>query len=511
MKQIPFGKLPGTSALFNDYVTDWSRVQRFYSHHYSLDAITDFARQRPPLDASHLDRLCSALYKQQKQWGADTASVQKLAAGAVAVVGGQQPGLFTGPCYTILKALTVIKLTQALEQTGISAVPVFWIAADDHDYAEIQWAAVVDRNSALQKVAVDLSNGESAPVGWLHLQDDVVHATATCLSSLPESEFQPDVRNLIESTYKPSASPVAAFAQMMTKLFQGTGLILANPLSDELMQLAAPTLAETVRRNPAIRSAVLARSGALVQAGYHEQVKVDSKFTGLFAYRGRSRQAVGPEEVGMDARLSPNVLLRPAVQDTIFPTAAYVGGPSEIAYFAQASAVYETLQRPMPPVFPRISATVLEARVARALTKYDLELMDAFRGREWMQRKAVASVQSVEVFDKVKESMEAQLESLRSSLNGVDPTLGGALDTSKQKIMHQIEALKTRFVNAEARRNETLERHLDAIHNTLFPERKLQERVVNITSFLVRYGLAFIERLNESLSLECREHQVLEL
>jgi len=209
--------------------------------------------------------------------------------------------------------------------------------------------------------------------------------------------------------------------------------------------------------------------------------------------------------------LSPNVLLRPAVQDAIFPTVAYVGGPAEIAYFAQAGAVYECLRRPVPPVFPRISATVVEARVARALKKYGMEFMDVFRGRDFMKRKAVASVQGVELFEQVRDRVTLELESLRPVLNAVDPTLAGALDTSRQKVLHQVEALRTRFINAEARRDETLERHLETIVNSIFPEKKFQERVTNVTSFLARYGLDFVGRLEESLSLDSCEHQVVEI
>jgi uncharacterized protein YllA (UPF0747 family) len=298
---------------------------------------------------------------------------------------------------------------------------------------------------------------------------------------------------------------------MMSKLFDGSGLILVNPLHAGLRRLAAPTLIQMVRQNAEIRSAVQARSRALSQAGYHEQVKVDANFTGMFAYRGKSREALGPAEMDAELSLSPNVLLRPAVQDALFPTAAYVGGPAEIAYFAQAGAVYESLRRPMPPVFPRISATILEARVARALRKYETEFSDAFRGREFMKRKAVASVQGVELFDKVRDGLVAELDSLRPALSAVDPTLEGALETSRQKVLHQVEGLRTKFVNAEARRNETLERHLDAIANSLFPEKKLQERVLNVTSFLMRYGLNFIGRQDQLLSLDSREHQVIEI
>ncbi|PYS08097.1 MAG: hypothetical protein DMG15_28155 [Acidobacteria bacterium] len=507
MMRIPFGSLPPMSALFLDYINSWSRVREFYPQEYSLESIVSFARERPNLDRAHRERLCTALDAQQRQWGGNRSSVGKFEAGAVAVICGQQPGLFTGPNYTILKTITAIKLARALSDRGATAVPVFWIAAEDHDYQEIEWAAVLD----VQQVRVDLSNPESRPSAWLELRDDVLDVISTCLTRLPESEFQSEIRDLLISSYKPGMSPVDAFARMMTKLFDGSDLILVNPLDAGLGKLAMGTLHQVVQQNSEIRSALLARNVALSKAGYHEQVKIDDDFSGFFAYRGKSRQPVRPEQLSTDLALSPNVLVRPAVQDAIFPTAAYVGGPAEIAYFGQAAAVYEVLGRPVPPVVPRISATLLEARVARALKKYDMEFTDVFRGRDFMRRQAVAKVQAVDIFDRARDHIASELDSLRPALSGVDSTLEGALDTSRQKILHQVEALRTKFVNAEARRNETLERHLETIGNSLFPEKKLQERVLNITSFLVRYGIGLLPRLEEALSLDSRAHQVVEI
>src|SRR3989454_12628263 len=190
MMRIPFGSLPSMSALFLDYINDWSRVREFYPQDYSLESVVSFARQRPVLDRAHRERLCMALEAQQRQWGGNPSSLKKFEAGAVAVICGQQPGLFTGPNYTILKAITAIKLARALNDRGATAVPIFWIAAEDHDYQEIEWAALLDRDSGLQQGRVDLSNPESRPSAWLELRDDVVEAISTCLRGLPESEFQ---------------------------------------------------------------------------------------------------------------------------------------------------------------------------------------------------------------------------------------------------------------------------------------------------------------------------------
>src|SRR5262249_2479954 len=282
---------------------------------------------------------------------------------------------------------------KGLDHLGVPAVPVFWIAAEDHDYQEIETASVLDRDSGLMQVRIDLSNPDSSPVGWLTLGNDVSEAISKCLSALPDSEFQPQTRQILESSYKSGVSPVNGFLTAMMKIFDGTGLVFVNPLEPEIRKLAQPTLIQAVHRNPEIRAAVVARSRALSAAGYHEQVKVDNNFTGLFAYFGKSRRALRPEELRDDLKLSANVLVRPAMQDAIFPTAAYVGGPAEVAYFAQAGAVYEVFGRPVPPIYPRISATVLEPRIERVLKKYDLQFQDMFRGRDFVRRKAVANVQ----------------------------------------------------------------------------------------------------------------------
>src|SRR5262249_19772860 len=199
MMRIPFGSLPSMSALFLDYVTDPARLRSFYPQAYSLESIAAFAGQRPKLDATHRERLCASLR-------GDPASIQKLASGAVTVITGQQPGLFTGPTYTILKALTVIKLAKALDRLGVPAVPVFWVAAEDHDYQEIESASVLDRDGGLMHVRIDLSNPDSSPVGWLTLGGDVPDTLSKFLAVLRNLGFQPQFRQLIES-YSPYHSP----------------------------------------------------------------------------------------------------------------------------------------------------------------------------------------------------------------------------------------------------------------------------------------------------------------
>jgi uncharacterized protein YllA (UPF0747 family) len=458
-----------------------------------------------------MDRLCTVLAGQQREFGSSQNGVENLASGAVAVITGQQPGLFTGPLYSILKALTALKIARSLEQSGVRAAPVFWIAAEDHDHEEIETTWVLNRDSRLCRARVDLSDDVPSPVGWMHFREDIRQVIADCMSCLPQSDFTAEVCDVLESSYQPGRSPVESFGSMMAKLFAGTPLILVDPLHPELKKLAQPIMNEAVRHNSEIRAAVIRRGKSLRDAGYHEQVKVDENFTGMFAFRGRARQVLRPNEVNSDLSLSPNVLLRPIVQDTMFPTAVYIGGPAEVAYFAQAAAVYEALKCPMPPIFPRISATILEPRIGRLLKKYDIGFLDVFQGREALKIKCVSAAYDVELFNRVREKVEEELQSLRGILGSMDPTLLGALSTSMRKSTHQVESLRTRYINAATRRDEILARHLDGIGNSLFPDRKFQERILNVTSFLSRYGIGIIRRLDESLSLDSRQHQVVEI
>jgi len=509
--QISPRDLPPSSALFLDYLDDWQKVRSFYAHDYSLDSIANFARQRPCPNRTHMDRLCAVLAAQQKEFGSSSNGVESLASGAAAVITGQQPGLFTGPLFSILKALSAIKLARSLEESGVRAVPVFWIAAEDHDHKEIETTWVLNRDSRLCRARVDLTDDVPSPVGWMHFREEIRQVIAHCMSCLPQSDFSAEVRDILESCYQPGKTPVESFGLMMARLFAGTPLVLVNPLHPDLKKLAQPVLNEAARRNPEIRAALLARGKALRDAGYHEQVRVDDSYTGLFAFRGRARRVLRPDEVSSDFELSPNALLRPVVQDSLFPTAVYIGGPAEVAYFAQASVVYETLKCPMPPIFPRISATILEPRIDRLLRKYNLSFLDVFQGREFLKSKCVSAVYDVESFLRVRGRVEEELQSLRGTLSSMDLTLSGALDTSIRKAIHQLDSLRTRYVNAAAKRDETLARHLDGIGNSLFPERKFQERELNVTSFLSRYGIGFIQSLDRSVILDSRQHQLVNI
>lgn len=505
--RVPYSETPGGSGLCLDYVERKPGVQSFYGHSYDIDSIAAFSRGCPRPSVGALGQLCDALRAQQEKWGSSNRGVDKLRAGAVAVITGQQPGLFSGPLYAVFKAITAIKLARALDERGIPAAPVFWIAAEDHDQQEIRWASVLDRDGAPRRFQIDLEGDPAAPVGWTRYAGSVGETMARLWECLPDSEFIPEIRTMLEAAYAPGASPVDAFARLFARLFSSFDLTLVDPLDPPLKRLAGPILERAARSAEEIRSALRRQNQAIADAGYHEQVRVGDDFTGLFVYEDGARRPLKPNQSVSGLTLSPNVLVRPVVQDYLFPTAAYVGGPAEIAYFAQAAAIYRVLERPMPPIYPRIGATLVEARVARALDAYGLDAADAWRGRDFLAKKAGRRLEGAPLFDHLHDVVNAELEALRPLLASVDPTLSGAIDTSRQKMLHQVEGLRTRYLNAQTKQNQVMDRRLDAIVNALYPEKKLQERELNIVSFISRYGMGLLDRLEKRLGLDVRGHQ----
>ena len=506
--QIPVEALPFTSMFYLDYVREWPRVERFYSRSHSLESIEFFARERVSANRGGREVLAGVLKAQQDRWNVSPAPAERLGTGAVAVISGQQAGLFTGPMYSVLKALTAVKIARHLRNRGVDAVPVFWIASEDHDREEIEWTGIPGRDGAFHRIAAELAGEERSPAGWMRFTDDIQRSREECIQTLPATGYATEVRAMLQDAYRPGVSPVEAFARMMGRIFEGTELILVDPLEPGFRHLSERVMGTVMERSDDIRAAVLERTGLVSTAGYPSQVRVDDDFTGFFAYRGKSRQVLRSGETAPAEALSPNALLRPVVQDSIFPTAAIVGGAAEIAYFAQAGAVYECLGIAMPPIVPRISATILEPPQARAMKKHGFGMEDIFGGPDHLRRKAVGAIHGTEEFDRTRNEIVDSFERIRPIVQGMDLTLGGAMDNALRKMRYQVDRLETRFVNAELRRNETLDRQLQMLSSHLFPQRKLQERAVNVTAFLARYGSGLIGLLDDLLDLDSGVHQV---
>jgi bacillithiol biosynthesis cysteine-adding enzyme BshC len=540
---LPFDQIPHQSHLFLEYLKDPVALRRFYPsavrYHHEL-------AQRVPevLAAYRTDRnqVCDALAAINQRWGAGEATLNNIEllreSDCIAVVSGQQAGLFTGPLYTVYKALSAVKLAGCLRQRNTKAVPVFWIAAEDHDFAEVAKAEFIGRDCQLKHVEVSTGlHREGQPVGQVVLDDSIDLVVDQAFDLLPNSEFAGEMKALVKRAWQPGRGYVESFAMMMTSLLGRHGLIFLDPLDAELKKLAAPLYSEAARRAPEIATAIEQRSRELESAGFHAQVLASANSFPLFLHDDAgARHAVARIENGnyktkavdteytaeelatmaLDTpeRFSPNVTLRAVVQDYLLPTIAYYGGAAEIAYFAQTAEVYRVLERPATPILPRSSLTMIERHTGRVLERYELTLADFFEGLEPVMKRVVEEhlgADTAKLFSNAEENVNHELDRLRQELESIDPTLASALDTGRKKINYQLEGLRTRFVRAQMTRDEAVHRQLQRAFDQLYPNKDLQERHINITSLLARHGTYVIEWIYNAINLGSNEHQVVKL
>lgn len=543
IESLPFERIPHQSRLFLDYLRHDPALLGFYPS--SVGFHQDLGARAPEVLAAYkTDRnaLCDVLEDLNLGWGAGRETIANIArlreADTVAVVSGQQAGLFTGPLYTIYKALSAVKLAGCLTDRGTKAVPVFWIATEDHDFAEVATAGFIGCDCRLAEVSVSPSmHREGTPVGHVRLDESINATVERLLEVLPETEFTPDLRNMLVDAWAPARGYGEAFARMMTHLVGSYGLVMLDPLDERLKAMAAPLYAEAARRAPEIALAVEARSRELVEAGYHAQVTATSDSFPLFLHTADgARHAVTRTEQGMyraketegeytaedlaakallePQHFSPNVTLRAVVQDYLLPTIAYMGGAAEIAYFAQTAEVYRVLERPFTPILPRASMTIVEHRTGRTLARYNLQLNDFFAGLDNVLARVVEEhlgTEAAQSFDEVEGTMERELDRLKEQLERVDPTLSDALETGRKKIQYQLSGLRTRFHRAQMNRDRAAHRQLERAAALLYPHKTLQERHINVASLLARHGRYVINWIYDAINLGSHDHQVVYL
>jgi bacillithiol biosynthesis cysteine-adding enzyme BshC len=535
---LRFTDIPRTTPLFNDFLYDYQKVARFYANYgRSVEPLADHARR---VGAQQFDRkrVPDALDRINRRAGSPELTFKHIEMlrrpGTVAIVTGQQAGLFTGPLYTIHKALTVIKLAACLRDQGVEAVPVFWVASEDHDYEEVNHCRIVDREGHLKRIEYEASGHKAdEPVGRVTLCEGIGQTIDELVAQLAPSEFTPALERDLRESYAEGVGFAEAFLRLMARLFHQYGVVLLDPLDEELKQVAAPLYAEAIGKSSEIARALVGRSRELVESGYHAQIHVSEDMVplfimdegrrsaltqqdGRFTVKGSDRSFTSEELVELAGRcpscFSPNVTLRPVVQDYLLPTAAYIGGPAEIAYFAQLRAVYETLGRQEPCVLPRASLTIVEGRHQKTMKKYGLELRDFFDGLHPAVTKVVehsVDRSAAVAFAETERVLNEQLDKLGEALRQTDATLSDPLKRAREKIMYQLEHLHTRFIHSSAHRDETAYRQVERAFNTLCPDKNLQERELNVYYFLSRYGPGLIEELYDAADIGFSNHKLI--
>jgi len=279
---------------------------------------------------------------------------------------------------------------------------------------------------------------------------------------------------------------------------------------------------------PGETSRLASAAGAdMVDRGYHAQVQSQADTVSLFRLDGARRviraqdaalaigddrysiEALDREAAERPAGFSPGVLLRPIVQDTLFPTACYVAGPSELAYLGQLKGVYERFGVPMPLFYPRASATVLDSASLRFLTRYQLPF-EALHGRDDSALNALLETQippAVEAsFSAARAMIEARMSEVLQAVSAIDPTLEGVAKSTAGRMQHDLETFHGKMLQAAKRRHDTLRRQFVRTRALTFPGGQPQERAIGFVSLLNQYGPALVDRLSDELPLDMGRH-----
>jgi bacillithiol biosynthesis cysteine-adding enzyme BshC len=530
---LPFRQIPHASRLFLDYLEFTTAIKPFYSSSPRFLEWAGAQKQKVEYPAERRARVAKILERQNRAWGAGPktlANIEQFRKGAYAIVTGQQVGLLGGPVFSIFKALSTVKLAREAERLGIACVPVFWLATEDHDLAEVNQVRLPNAEGRLETLAASLQAMPDAPVGTVKFGPEIGDVLARAGELLGESEW---TRWLVES-YRSGEDFGSAFAKLYTRVFAEFGVILLDGSDPELDEIASPLYKSVIENAAELAGELIERGKQLETAGYHQQVRVTDSSTLLFMIHEERRIPIHQADSGdflagehkierqelerlassSPQSLSPNVLLRPVVQDFLLPTLAYCGGAAETAYFAQANVVYGKLLGRATPVVPRFSATVVEPKINAILGKYGLAAPAVFQGPEILReelgaRRLPPNLQSS--FEQATIAVQHSMKTIRELLEKLDKTLVESAENAEGKMIYQINNLRARSARAELRQSEVIGRHAEILSNALYPDKTLQEREYGGIYFLSKYGSEFMTELLDAMHPDCLDHQIIEL
>ncbi len=481
--------------------------------------------------------VAQALEVQARDFAAGSATLTNIALlgrGARAIVTGQQVGLFGGPLLTLLKAASAIaRATEATRLTGVPHVPIFWLATEDHDLPEVDQATFLTKLST-ETLRVGFHRPTAEPAGHVTLGPEIsplLDHVSELLNFAPEAD-------LLREIYAPGQTLGRAFGRLITYLFSAHGLIVLDASTRTFHRLGAKTLRYAIEHAADLEDALLERTRDLESANFHAQVKVAPEMSLLFlisdvdnvpdrqalrrtpdgSWRAGRRTYTSQDLLAIldesPERLSPNALLRPVFQDTLLPTAAYIGGPAEIAYFAQSSVLYTAVLSRITPVLPRLSATLLEPAIATFLARHEIRLPDALTTPEDLALRLGARAMPIEGKRKLAAAgnqLDHELTALTDYMTSLDPSLGRSATISANKMRYQMNRLRRTAARFEMEKEASLRRHAQAITNSVYPSGHPQERVIAGIQFVARNGLALIDRLVAEAANQCPGHVVIRL
>ena len=533
---IDIRRFPWIRPLVADYAFDHAKVADFFA-----GDPRDARARRQAIARAHAhersrDAIADIVRAQQQGRGAPPEAI---AAGArlrdpqtVAVVTGQQAGLFGGPLFTLLKALTAIELAQRLgAEHGIPAVAVFWIDAEDHDWDEVKSCGVLDGSLAHRTITIGNPPGAQVePVARVRLDGSIGAALAELAATLPATEFTAPMLETLRTAYDPGVGMADAFGRWMESVLGPRGLIVFNSADPAAKPLAAGVFVREIERAGETARLAADAGAAMESRGYTAQVTPHLDTVALFHLnhgrqpirmqgdsflvgdQAQSRSALLERVRQAPAEFSPNVLLRPVVQDTLFPTVCYVAGPNELAYLGQLRGVYDAFGIPMPLMFERGTATLLDSNAARFLARHDVGLEQLQAQDEAVLNQLLASQLPPGVDAAMQDAallLQERMEQLAANVAQIDATLEGAARSALGRMQDDLKKLQAKIIQAAKRKDETLRRQFQHVQAQAFPGGAPQERAVGFVHFLNKYGPILIDRLLEEMPPDMGVHWVI--
>jgi len=540
---INFSDIPNNQNLFLDYIYEFENVQEYYKHNFrnKENYLSLFKSISESRKAKHLN-LSSILKDQYSSLtnvsGKTIRNIELLdKENTIAVVTGQQLGILGGPLYTIYKIITAIRLANQFTERydEFKFVPVFWLEGDDHDFNEVRSINLLDNENQVVNLGYkeEISDDDAKQsIGKINFDESLNEFLSKYESNLRDTDFKNELVVKLKECYQVGKSFKQSFKELLFWLFDEYGLIIFDPQDPKVKSILKPIFQKEIN-DFSLHTQKLIQVSAKLEELYHAQVKV--KPVNLFYHTDDGRYSIEPvedifklrrkrkqftkEEIlaeieNAPERFSPNVLLRPICQDYLLPTGFYIGGPSEIAYFAQVTPLYDFYNVITPIVFPRSSATLLEKNVGAALDKYDLTMNDIFLGLDELKEKVIAGLSENNIekaFEEASTEIELTFDKLKENLFAVDKTLVDASGRYRERVIASINELKSKAAKAQETKHETTIRQLTRISNLLYPLGNLQEREINFTYFYNKYGKNFIRKIYDEISVSEFEHQIISL
>lgn len=539
---VNFSDIPGHENLFLDYLYEYNNVSNFYRYDFrnkeNYLKIFKSISEKPRESAAHISSILNEQYSYIDSSDLTKNNIKLLSDNkTMAIVTGQQLGILGGPLYTFYKIITAIKLSRYLSERydDYNFVPVFWLEGDDHDFNEIRSIKLPDDSNKIQNIsygeAIDEEDVKQS-VGLLKFDESINEFINNLSKHLRETEFTKNLIEQIRYFYKPGKSFKDSFFELVHTLFDKYGLVIFNPLDDKVKQLLKPVFKKEIidfREH----TEKLVFVSATLEDIYHAQVKV--KPVNLFLRVENGRYSIEPTDDGFKLkrkrksftqdelleilenepqRFSPNVLLRPICQDYLLPTSFYVGGPSEVSYFAQILPLYEFYNLTPPVIYPRSSATLVEKNIGSILDKHTIDVVDIFIDTENVKRKILKAISENsidEVFNNITNQIELSFDQLKEKLFDLDKTVADSSNRYRDKILNSITELKSKAEKAHQKKHEVTLRQIDRAADNLFPNNNLQEREFSFIYFVNKYSYEFMNIIFEKLQINKFEHQIIEI